>query len=116
MISFPTLTVGLDFRKYKYTLAHDPTIRSQYAHGATQTRPTFTSTKNRWEIQFSYGTLADRRLLEEFQSNVAVGGDSFMWTDKEGENHICRLASPIEFTCEPRHFDKWRANISLVEA
>jgi hypothetical protein len=115
METFPTLSQGLD--RIDETLAYNPSASSQMENGVVISRAKFTTTKKKWELQYSFLTAADKTLLTTLQITVMVGADKFNWTNpKDSIVYTVRFSDPIQFSAETKLPDLWQAKFTLIEA
>jgi hypothetical protein len=114
---FPTLSRGPIREGHSERVAHNPTISSEFATGATKTRPMFTRLRDVWRSTYRHMPQADKALIKDFQEEVGVGSAKFYWTnEQDNTSHFVRfVGEPIVFELEPGFTDHWRFDITVME-
>ena len=114
---FPTLSRGASFQNFTQDSAVDSTIRSEFADGTVLTRPRFTRMRKSFNVGYNFLTAADKVLLENLQTSIKIGANTFYWTNPSDDiEYDIRLTSPMKFQIEPREFNFWSVNLNAVEA
>lgn len=118
MSNFPTLTAKPDAENFSQAPAIDPTIRTEFENGYTQTRPRFTAIPKKWNLVYRNMSETDKGLLETFETTtVNYGADSFYWTNpRDSQTYVVRFGAVIEYRIEPANPTTYQVNILLIEA
>lgn len=75
--SFPTLSVDLEMDDWEEELAGDPTMRTTFEAGYTQTYGRFTRTPNKYPCSLKLLTDAEKQTLKRFEKERNVGAGAF---------------------------------------
>jgi hypothetical protein len=112
-MSFPTLSTPPVVRSFSEEAAFDPTLRSPKESGYVQTRATTTRVPpEKWHVEYSGLTAADKVLLKAHQVTVKIGAALFSWTNPlDSVTTDVRYLAPIKFATEET-FDSTGAHCS----
>jgi hypothetical protein len=113
---FPVLSRGASFQNFTQDSAVDSTIRSEFEDGTVLTRARFTRIPNTFNYGYSFLIAADKVLLENLQTSVKIGANTFYLTNpSDSVEYEVRLTSPMKFQVEPREFNHWRVFLNMAE-
>ena len=113
---FPTLSIGASFQNFTQDSAIDSTIRSEFADGTVLTRARFTRTRKSFSYGYGFLTAADKVLLENLQTSIKIGANTFYWTNpSDAVEYEVMLTSPMKFQVEPREFNHWNVNLNMAQ-
>lgn len=110
---FPTLSTKPEESSYQQTRAFDPTIRVRSEAGYLKTRARTTRIPYKFSVVYPAVTNAEKSLLEAFEDNMSIGGNSFYWKDAGNVTRTVRLMEPITYTVAG--VDTWKAAMTLEE-
>lgn len=117
MADWPTLSKTDRVELQEVTRAGDPTIRSPFEAGYTNSRSRYTRYPKKWVLNFHDLSTADKDLIIAHEATQGVGGASFAWTEvATGTSRTVRYAQPISyFPVDNTNFTFWNLSIILEE-
>jgi len=115
---FPVnLSRGASFQNFTQDNAIDSTIKSEFEDGTVLTRARFTRMRKTFNVGYNFLTAADKILLENLQTSVKIGANTFYWTNpSDSTEYEVRFTSPMKFQVEPQEFNYWNVNLNMAQA
>jgi hypothetical protein len=113
---FPILSRGASFQNFTQDSAVDSTIRSEFEDGTILTRARFTRMRKMFNVGYGFLTAADKILLENLQTAIKIGANTFFWTNpSDSTEYEVRLIAPMKFQVEPREFNFHNVRLNMAQ-
>ncbi len=101
---------------YEDRAAVDPTVRNPLEAGYVLSRARFTRTPHRYTIRFEGMSTVQKDVILTFENARNIGGESFTWTNPEGDSKTVRFLNPVTYTpWNETNFTRWVVNFILEE-